>query len=86
MVSVGVKDIKAKLSSYIDRVRRGERVIITEHGKEVAMILRISPERKAIRSLVDAGRAHWSDGKPRGLEGITVRGVPFSQTVITERE
>jgi prevent-host-death family protein len=85
MVSVGIKDLKAKLSSYIDRVSRGDQVIITEHGREVAVITRISPERKAIRSLVDSGKAHWSGGKPRGIEGITLKGQPLSETILEER-
>ena len=39
VTSVGIKELKAKLSSYVDRVRSGERVIITEHGQEVAVII-----------------------------------------------
>lgn len=86
MVSVGIKDLKAKLSSYIDRVNKGDQVIITEHGREVAVITRISPERKAISSLVDLGKAHWSGGKPRGLEGIAIKARPLSETILEERE
>ncbi|KPK46160.1 MAG: prevent-host-death protein [Nitrospira bacterium SM23_35] len=85
MVSVGIKDLKARLSSYIDRVSKGDQVIITEHGREVAVITRISPERKAIRSLVDSGKSHWSGGKPRVLEGITLKGQPLSETILEER-
>jgi len=86
MLSVGIKDLKAKLSSYIDRVNKGDQVIITEYGREVAMITRISPERKAIRSLIDSGKAHWSGGKPKGLEGVTIKGKPLSETILEERE
>jgi prevent-host-death family protein len=85
MVSAGVKDVKAKLSAYLDKIQKGEQVIITEYGREVAVITRISPERKVIRSLVDGGKAHWSGGKPRGLEGITVKGKPLSETILEER-
>jgi prevent-host-death family protein len=38
--SVGVFDAKTHLSALLDRVERGETIIITRHGKEVA---RLSP-------------------------------------------
>lgn len=85
MTSVGIKELKAKLSSYIDKVTKGEQVIITEHGREVAIIIPISKERKAIRSLIDSGKAHWSGGKPKGLTGIKIKGKPLSETVLEER-
>jgi len=85
MTSVGIKELKAKLSSYIDKVTRGEQVIITEHSREVAVMVPISKERLTIRSLVEAGRAHWSGGKPKGLKGITVKGTSLSETVLEER-
>jgi prevent-host-death family protein len=85
MVSVGVKELKAKLSSFLDRVNGGENVIITEHGREVAIIVPISKERKAIWSLVHSGKAHWDGGKPRGLTGIKVKGKSLSETILEER-
>jgi len=85
VTSVGIKELKAKLSSYIDKVNRGEQVIITEHGREVAAMVPISKERLTIRTLVETGRAHWSGGKPKGLRGITVKGKPLSETVLEER-
>lgn len=85
MVSAGIKEIKAKLSSYIDTVNKGEQVVVTEHGKEVAMIVPISEERKAIRALIEAGKAHWNGGKLRGLIGIKIKGKPLSETVLEER-
>ena len=85
MTSVGIKDLKAKLSSYIDKVYKGEKVIITEHGREVAIIIPISKERKVIRSLVDSGKAHWAGGKPKGLAGVKIKGKPLSETILEER-
>ncbi len=85
MVSVGIKELKAKLSSYVERVRHGEEIVITEHGKEVAIVLPISRERKAVASLVIAGKAKWSGGKPEGLTGVKMKGKPLSRTVLEER-
>jgi prevent-host-death family protein len=85
MESVGIRDLKAKLSSYVDKVRKGERVIITDHGDEVAMLVPLSKERRAIKSLVESGKARWSGGKPHGIEGIKIKGKPLSETVLEER-
>lgn len=85
MTSAGVKELKARLSSYIDKVYKGEQVIITEHNREVAMIIPISKERKAIKSLIESGRAHWSGGKPKGLAGVEIKGKPLSETILEER-
>ena len=85
MISVGIKELKTKLSSYVDRVRRGEEVVITEHGKEVALVVPISRERKALKSLIDSGKAKWSGGKPMGLDNVKIKGKSLSKTVLEER-
>lgn len=85
MTSVGIKELKAKLSSYIDKVYKGEQVIITEHGREVAIISPISKERRVIQSLIESGKAHWAGGKPKGLAGIKIKGKPLSETILEER-
>ncbi|MBI5188972.1 MAG: type II toxin-antitoxin system prevent-host-death family antitoxin [Nitrospirae bacterium] len=85
MISVGIKELKAKLSNYVDKVRHGEEVVITEHGKEVALVLPISKERRAIKSLMESGKAKWSGGKPEGMEKIRIKGKPLSKTVLEER-
>ncbi|HAM51212.1 MAG TPA: type II toxin-antitoxin system prevent-host-death family antitoxin [Nitrospiraceae bacterium] len=86
MSSVGIGQLKAKLSSYIEKVRHGEQVVITDHGEEVALLGPISRERRVIKSLVESGRAQWSGGKPKGLEGVAVRGKPLSETILDERQ
>jgi prevent-host-death family protein len=85
MISVGIKELKSRLSSYVDRVRKGEEVVITEHGKEVALVIPISRERMAIRSLIDSGEAKWTGGKPEGLDNVRIKGKALSKTVIEER-
>jgi len=85
MVSAGIKELKARLSSYVDRVRQGEPVIVTEHGEEVAILVPISEERKHILALVKNGVAHWSGNKPKGLNGMHVKGQLLSERVLGER-
>jgi prevent-host-death family protein len=42
MLKVNVFEIKAKLSEYLDRAARGERVVICRHNKPIAEIRPIS--------------------------------------------
>lgn len=36
--AVGIRDLRRSLSCFIDRVSRGERVVVTEHGRPVAIL------------------------------------------------
>jgi prevent-host-death family protein len=85
MVSVGIRELKGKLSGYIHRVRQGEEIVVTDRGREIAMVIPISCERNAINRLTSSGRAAWAGGKPRGLKGIKVKGKPLSKTVLENR-
>lgn len=85
MITVGVKELKAKLSNFVDKARSGEEVVITEHGKDVALLLPISRERKAVKSLIKSGKAQWNGGKPKGIQGIKIKGKSISETVLEER-
>ena len=85
MITVGIKELKTRLSSYVARVREGEEVVITDHGREVALVVPITPERRTVKALVESGRATWGGGKPHGLTGIKVAGPLVSDTVLEER-
>jgi prevent-host-death family protein len=82
---VGIKELKAKLSSYVERVRNGEQIVITDHGEEAGIIVPISKERHAVMSLVKSGKAQWSGNKPKGIRGISIKGKPLSSTIVEER-
>lgn len=69
MASVGVRELRDRLSDYLRRVRDGELLVITDRGKPIG---ELSPvERRPIleraRTLVRRGMANWSGGKPKGL-------------------
>jgi prevent-host-death family protein len=87
MTTVGIKELKAKLSAYINEVRAGKSVLVTDHGEEVALLTPLSDEYRLIRFLETSGKVHWSKGKPSGLENrIVVKGEPLSVTILEERE
>jgi prevent-host-death family protein len=86
MNHVGIKELKTNLSNYVARVRNGERIVITDHGQEVGIIIPISEERELIMSLTKTGKAQWSGNKPKGLRGIKVKGKALSNTILEARE
>ena len=47
MITVGAFEAKTKFSELLDRVERGEEVIVTRHGKEVARMMRPVPKERA---------------------------------------
>ena len=38
-VEAGVRELRSNLRSYLDRVRAGDDVIVTEHGRPIARIV-----------------------------------------------
>lgn len=89
MATVGVKELKNRLSEYLRRAREGERVVVTERGRPIAVISAAveAPVDPGLESLVRAGLARWGGGKPRGsARPVKLRkGPPMSQTVIEGR-
>jgi prevent-host-death family protein len=59
--SVGVRELKARLSEYLRRVRTGETIVITDHGQPVGRIVPAEqPLDAKLRAMVEAGTLAWS--------------------------
>lgn len=85
METVGIRELKARLSEYLQLARKGQRIVITDRGKEVAAIGPVGPERNALEELVASGKAKWSGKKPVGLKGVRVKGKSVSDAVLEDR-
>lgn len=85
MHTVGIRELKTHLSTYIGYASQGEEVVVTDHGREVALLVPITAERRAVLGLVAEGAANWSGGKPAGLAGTKIKGEPLAATVIADR-
>ncbi len=85
MYAVGIRDLKAHLSTYIGYASHGEEIVVTDRGREVALLVPITPERRAVMKLVAEGTASWHGGKPVGLSDVRIAGEPLAETVIAER-
>lgn len=87
MISVGVRDLKNRLSQYLQYVKQGERVLITEHNQIIAEISLPKEDQKnagldsLLESLAASGKlqkakrnksiASSSSGKS-GIEWISI--------------
>lgn len=54
-MEVGVRELRNNLSRYLDRVREGEEVVVTDRGRAVARVLPVSGER-TIDRLIREGK------------------------------
>jgi prevent-host-death family protein len=55
MTRIGVRELRQHASVYLDEVKRGGRVEVTERGKLVALLVPPSPARTARDRLVELG-------------------------------
>ena len=69
MDSVGTFEAKTHLTRLLERVARGERIVITNRGKAVAML--VPPEEAALPDASEVGRAmlDYRDRVKRRLGG-----------------
>jgi prevent-host-death family protein len=88
MPTVGVRELKNSLSEQLRRVKGGEVIIVTEHGKPVA-------ELSAVREAPDWARAMAARGelilgrgeKPKGTHvRLRGKGLSASETVLRMRD
>jgi prevent-host-death family protein len=74
MASVGIRELRQNLSRYIERVKAGESLVVTERGQEVARLTPSGPKDSPIARLVAERGAtmpvgnlldlDWPDGVP----------------------
>lgn len=62
MERVGVRELRQNLSVYLRRVRAGESLEVTEHGRAVAILAPLAASAGALDRLIAAGLAIPADG------------------------
>ena len=88
--SVGIRELKAKLSEHLDRVKAGATVTVTERGKPIARLVpmeRIEPP-ESWKPLIASGAIKWSGlpylpHEPIKLKG---KGKTLAQMISEDRE
>ena len=88
MTTVGVRELKNRLSALLRRAAQGERITITDRGRPVAVLAPVDakPEDEAIAAMVRDGLASWGGGTPKGTrKPVKIRGRPISETMLEDR-
>ncbi len=92
MSTVGIKELKNRLTHYLRRTKQGEEVIVTERGKPIALIQRIQSVQ-----YVESREARLAQLAAQGLVTLPTRkllkkirpvkvgGPPISQIILEDR-
>jgi len=72
MIEISVKEARRKFSKLLNRVAQGEEIVITRHGKKVAL-------------LVSADKGKELPSMKNFRASLVVSGEPLSKTVIELR-
>jgi prevent-host-death family protein len=74
MTAIGVYDAKTQLPKLLERVSRGERFLITKHGRPVAQLVPAVPEAAATVRDVIQEMEEWQEREGPTLgPGLTIR-------------
>jgi prevent-host-death family protein len=88
MARVGIRKLKNNLRYYISLARNGEQVLVTNRGRDVALIIPLEESNNygRLMEMVKEGLAAWEGGKPIAAEPIPASGKPASEIVIEDRQ
>ena len=85
MVKIGIRELRQHASKYIDRVRRGATIQVTDRGRPVALLVPI-PEDSVVERLMREGRLSEATGDLHELGPPLppTKGVPLPSEVLRE--
>jgi prevent-host-death family protein len=85
---VGVRELRQNLSVYLDRVKKGEVLTVTEHGSAVAILRPLPQAASVLDRLVAEGRATQPGRSLQQLpRPLKVRlGRPLTELLEAERD
>lgn len=87
MSAVGVRELRQNLSVYLDRVKEGETLTVTEHGHDVALLTPLPKKAmNVLERLVAEGKAIAPTKSLRNLRlpKPGPPGLPRSEDIISE--
>jgi prevent-host-death family protein len=74
-MEVGVRELRNNLSRYLDRVRGGEEVVVTDRGHAIARVLPFGAERVLDRLIAEGVVTRARRPKSRAGKPIKSRGT-----------
>lgn len=92
MSTVGIKELKNRLTAYLRRTKQGEEVVVTERGKPIAVIQPIQSAPKIVSrearlaKLAAQGRIRLPSRKLlKKIRPVRASGRPISQLILEDR-
>ena len=86
---VGTRELKSKLSEYMRRVKSGQTIVVTEHGKPIGQIVPVKASlEERMQAMVTAGLAEWNGQKLTSYKPVAInRGEgQVSDMVVEDRQ
>ena len=93
MSAVGIKELKNRLTHYLQRTKQGEEVIVTERGKPIALLQPIQTAEKA--ASIEARLARLAAlglvtlptrQSPKKHHPVKISGPPVSKAILDDRQ
>ena len=92
MSTVGVRELKNRLTQYLRRTKQGDEVVVTERGKPIALLQPIQSVEHVVSldarlaRLAAQGLVALPTHKPlRRVRLAKVRGAPISKRILEDR-
>jgi prevent-host-death family protein len=73
-MEVGVRELRNNLSRYLDRVRDGDEVVVTDRGRAIARVIPVGSERVLDRLIAEGIVTPARQAKQRASEPIKTKG------------
>lgn len=83
-MEVGVRELRNNLSRYLERVRDGEEVVVTDRGRAIARMLPVGAERVLDRLVAEGVVKRAQHPKRRASKPIKAKGT-ISDLVADQR-
>jgi prevent-host-death family protein len=88
---IGSRELKLRLGAYLNRVRRGTTLVVTQRGEPIAELRPLTQtgtdETAQIEALVAAGSlTRRKPGRLTPFKPVKHSGPPLSRTIVEERE
>lgn len=90
MNAVGIRELKNRLTHYVRLAKQGAEIVITEHGRPVALIQRLQDVRPKTQSVQLAklgaeGRLILPSGPAIRIKRVRIKGPSLAKTIAEGR-
>ena len=93
MSTVGIRELKNRLTEYLRLTRRGEKIIVTDRGRPIALIQSIDATKVPVTLEAKLAKAAGqgllelpTSKAPRRFRTVKATGKPLSRMIIEDRE